>query len=64
MIKFKGFSIENLVYDVCERASHKRHSYCSENVERRKEPIHIIHYDVWGLAPSIDIHVLDGFLYM
>ena len=46
--EFKGFGIKDFVCDVCERAKHERSSYPSQNIERRKYPFQLIHYDVWG----------------
>ena len=36
--EFKGFCVKDFVCDVCERAKHKRSSYSSQNIERRKYP--------------------------
>ena len=58
----KGFHIDDLVCDVYERAKHERHSYCYDNTEIRKNPFQLIQFDVWGLAPSIDIHGFMRFL--
>ena len=58
---FQGFQIVRLVCDVCEKAKHKRHSYQSENLERRKTPFDVIHSDVWGPASSIDLHSFRWF---
>ena len=53
---FQGISIEILICDVCERAKHKRHSYKFHHSGRRKHPFQLIHCDVWGPAPSTDLH--------
>ena len=59
---FQGFRIEHFVCDICEKAKHKRYAYQSENLERRKTPFDIIHSDVWGPAPSTDLHGFRWFL--
>ena len=41
---------------------HKRHSYLLENPERRKTPFDLIHSNVWGPAPSTDLHGFRWFL--
>ena len=59
---FKGFCVKDFLCDVCERAKHKRSSYSSQNIERRKYPFQLIHLDVWGPAPSLDLHGFRWFL--
>ena len=54
--------IKNLVCDVCERAKHRRSSYASNTSDRRQIPFQIIHYNLWGPAPSTDIHGFKWFL--
>ena len=60
--EFKGFCIKDFLCDVCERAKHKRSTYSSQNIERRKHPFHLLHLDVWGPAPSPDLHGFRWFL--
>ena len=60
--EFKGFCIKDFLCDVCERAKHKRGTYSSQNIERRKHLFHLLHLDVWGPAPSPDLHGFKWFL--
>lgn len=60
--EFEGSQIEHFLCDVFEKAKHKRHSYQSEKIERKKLPFQLIHSDVWGPAPSTDIHGFRWFL--
>ena len=59
---FQGIQIEHFVCVVCEKSKHKTHSYVSENSEKRKTPFDLIHSDVWGPAPSTDLHGFRWFL--
>ena len=59
---FQGIQIEHFVCDICEKSKHKRHSYVSENSEKRKTPFDLIHSDIWGPEPSTDLHGFRWFL--
>ena len=60
--EFKGFCVKDFLCDVCERAKHKRSTYSSQNIERRKYPFQLLYLDVWGPAPSPDLHGFRWFL--
>ena len=58
----KGVKFEILVYDVCEKAKHHKHSYNYESIQRRNTPLQLIYHDVWGCAPLSEIHGFKWFL--
>ena len=60
--EFKGFCLKDFARDIFETTKHKRNSYLFENIERQKNPFQLIHCDVWGLAPTTDIHGSQWFL--
>ena len=47
---------------MCAKAKHPKHSHNSDSTEKGKTTFHLIHGDVWGPAPSSDIHGFKWFL--
>ena len=53
---FKDIKVDNLVSEIYERAKNRKCSYPTKSTERKDTPFNLIHCDVWGPAPSPDIH--------
>ena len=50
----KDIKIEFLTYDACQLGKFKRNIYPANN-NRTKRPFQILHCDVWGPSPHIDL---------
>ena len=62
--KFKRFCIKDFLCDICEKATHKQHSYSFENIERRKICFNLFIVMYGGQHIQQISMILSGFFFL